>query len=93
AEALALRADVARLYAEMERARAQLALFKKSIIPQGRASLASATAGFQVGRVDFLTLLENQTTLYSYETAYFQLLTDFAQRLAELERVAGKEIL
>lgn len=93
ADELAVRAEVARLYAEMERARAQLALFKKSIIPQGRASLASATAGFSVGRVDFLTLLENQTTLYNYETAYHRLLTDFAQRLAETERVAGKEIL
>lgn len=88
-----VRAAVASAYADMERDRAQLALFVKSIIPQGRASLESATAGFQVGRNDFLTLLENQTTLYNYETAYYRLLTGFGQRLAELERTVGEEML
>ncbi len=65
----------------------------KSIIPQGRAALESATSSFQVGRVDFLTLLENQATLYNYETAYYRSLTTFAARLADLERIVGKEIL
>lgn len=88
-----LRAQVAAAYADLEQDRAQLALFAKSIIPQGRASLESATAGFQVGRNDFLTLLDNQTTLYNYETAYFRSLTGFAQGLAELERTVGKGIL
>ncbi|MFN2565145.1 MAG: TolC family protein, partial [Gemmatimonadaceae bacterium] len=57
-----VRAEVARLYSELERQRAQLALYVKAIIPQGRASLASAAASYQVGRVEFLTVLENQAT-------------------------------
>lgn len=89
----AIRADVARLDAELERQRAQLALYKASIIPQGRASLTSALASYQVGRVEFLTLLDNQSTLFTYETEYFRVLTDFAKTLAELERVVGQEIL
>lgn len=93
AKANALRASVAELYSELERDRAQLALYVKSIIPQGRAALTSTTASFQVGRADFLTLLENQATLYDYETAYFRGVTDFAKKLAELEQVVGKEIL
>jgi cobalt-zinc-cadmium efflux system outer membrane protein len=88
-----IRAAVASAYADLERDRAQLALYVKSIIPQGRAALESATASFQVGRVDFLTLLENQTTLYNYETAYYDALTRFTERLAELERTVGEEIL
>lgn len=88
-----LRADIAAGYAAMERDRAQLALFVKSIIPQGRAALESATSAFQVGRADFMTLLENQTTLYDYETAYFQALAGFATSLAELERTVGAEVL
>ena len=88
-----LRADVARLHAELERQRAQLALYVKAIIPQGRASLTSATASYQVGRVEFLTVLDNQATLFNYETEYFQTLTEFAATLAELERVVGKEII
>ena len=93
AKANAVRARVVDLYTEMERDRAQLALYVKSIIPQGRAALTSATTSFQVGKADFLMVLENQATLYDYETAYFRGLTDFARKLAELEQVVGKDIL
>ena len=88
-----IRASVARLHADLERQRAQLALYKGSIIPQGRASLTSAMASYQVGRVPFLTLLDSQATLFNYETEYFRVLTEFAKALAELERVVGTEIL
>lgn len=87
-----VRADVARLYSDLERQRAQLGLYIKAIIPQGRASLTSATASYQVGRVQFLTVLENQATLFNYETEYFRTLSDFATTLAELEQVVGQEI-
>ena len=88
-----LRAEIAERHAMLERDRAQLALFVKSAVPQARASLESATAAFQVGRTDFLALLENQTTLYNYETAYFRVLADFAKGVAELERMLGAEVL
>lgn len=88
-----LRAEVARLVSDLERQRAQLALYVKAIVPQGRAALASATASYQVGRVEFLTVLDNQATLFTYETEYFRGLTDFARTLAELERIIGEEVL
>lgn len=88
-----LRADVARVHAELERARAQLALVVQSIIPQGRAALQSATTAFQVDRADFLTVLDNETTLFKYEIAYHRALADFAKGVAELERMVGAEVL
>lgn len=88
-----LRAEVARLHAELERDRAQLALYVKAILPQGQAALTSATAGYQVGRADFLSLLDTQATLFNYETSYFRVLSDFAKTLAELERIVGEEII
>ena len=88
-----IRSAVAESYSDLERDRAQLALYVKSILPQGRGALESATAGFQVGRVDFLTLLENQATLFGYETEYYRGLSDFAAQLAALERTVGTEIL
>jgi outer membrane protein TolC len=89
----ALRADVAQVYAELERTRTQLALFVQSIIPQGRAALESATTAFQVDRADFLTVLDNETTLFNYEIAYHRALADFARSVAELERLVGAEVL
>lgn len=88
-----VRLEVARLYSELERDRTQLALYVGSIVPQARASLESATAGYQVGRVDLLALLDAQATLFNYETEYHRLLSDFAQRLAEMERVVGMEVI
>ncbi|MGH7466847.1 MAG: TolC family protein [Longimicrobiales bacterium] len=88
-----LRADIARAHADAERSRAQLALLARSIIPQGRAARESATVAFQVGRADFLTVAESQAMLYSYETAYFRALADFATSVAELEQLLGTEVL
>jgi cobalt-zinc-cadmium efflux system outer membrane protein len=86
-------ATVARLYSEIERNRTQLALYVRAIIPQGQASLASTTASYQVGKADLLTLLDSQTTLFSYETAYYRALADFGESVAQLEQVVGQEII
>lgn len=88
-----INASVARLVSELERERTQLALYVKAILPQGRAALTSATASYQVGKVEFLTVLDSQATLFNYETDYFRALSDFAKNVAELERVVGQEVL
>lgn len=88
-----LRARVAKLYADVDRERTQLALDVKAILPQGRAALASATASYQAGKGDLLSLLDSQSTLFTYETSYYRALSDFGETLAELEQVVGKEVL
>ena len=88
-----LRANITRLYSELERQRAQLAIYVKAMLPQARASLASSSASYQAGRSAFSTLLDSQAILFTYETEYFRQLTDFATTLAELERIAGREVL
>jgi outer membrane protein TolC len=93
AQLLELRAEVARLHTELERSRTQLGLYVTAIIPQGRLVLAASATDFQTGKGDLRALLENQSTLFTYETTYYRTLIDFAKRLAELEQVVGKEIL
>jgi len=88
-----LGARVAKLYADIERQRTQLALDVKSILPQGRAALAAATASYQTSKTDILTLLDSQSSLFTYEISYYRALSDFAETLAELEDVVGKEVL
>lgn len=88
-----IRAEVARLHNEAERQRTQLALSVKAILPQSRAALASATASYQVGRVDLLTVLDHQATVFTTETDYYRVLTDFATTVAQLERITGTELL
>ena len=88
-----LRMRVAKLYADAERSRTQLALDVKAILPQGHASLAAATARYQAGKTDLLTLLDSQSMLFAYETSYYRSLADFAEALAQLDAVVGKEVL
>ena len=88
-----IRAQLATTYSAAERERAQLALYVTAIIPQGRGALESARSAFQVGRADFLTVLDNQNTVFTYELEYFRTLSDFAKQIAELERLVGAEVL
>jgi len=88
-----LNAEIESLAAELHRARDQVVLLDDGILPQARAGLSSATSAYRVGRVDFLTLLDAQVTLYRHELDRHRLLTDFAQNLAALERAVGTEVL
>jgi outer membrane protein TolC len=70
-----------------------LALFQSGIIPQSSTALESALSGYEVGNVDFLTLLNNSITLLNYEMQYYQELTKHEQALAELEPLVGGELI
>ncbi|MGH7542872.1 MAG: TolC family protein [Gemmatimonadota bacterium] len=87
------RAEVAQRHASLVRTRDQLALLQDGILPQARASLESATAGYPVATVDFLTVIDSQATLFRHELEYHRLLTTFGTDLAALERAVGGEVL
>ena len=64
-------------------------LFKTGIIPQASQSLESAMIGYQTDKVDFLTLINNQITLFNYELDYYRVISDYNKDLASLEYVIG----
>jgi len=92
-EANQLRADVARLYGDLERDRAQLALLVKAVLPPARVAVDAELASFRNGRVDLATVLGAQVALFEYETTYNRTLTSFATTLAALEVMVGGEVL
>jgi len=67
-------------------------LIKEGVLPQARQSLESALAGYSVDKVDFLTLLNNQVTLFKWEVKYHRELTEYEKTLAEIENVVGKRL-
>lgn len=89
----ALDADIATELSDVERARTELALAKRAILPQAQATLASAMASYQVGRLDFAAVMDAQAGVFNTETAYYHSLTEFAKHLAELERTVGTGVL
>jgi len=76
-------------YAQMEKNRDLVALFKTGIIPQAQQSFEASLAAYQVGDVDFLNLLDSLLTLYRYEIDYHRVLADYQRSVAQLEAAAG----
>lgn len=68
-------------------------LYKEGIIPQANLSLNSAMAGYQVGDIDFLTLLNNLTTLFNFEIEYYRQLAQYHKAIARLEEITGVELM
>ncbi len=64
-------------------------LYENGIIPQATQSLNSAIAGYQTDKVDFLTLLNNEISLFNFELDYYRFLSDFSKEQAELEAATG----
>ena len=70
----------------------QAELFRSAILPQAQQSLESAMAGYQVDKVDFLTLLNNQVSLLQFEIEYYRHVIEREKELAELEATVGKRL-
>jgi cobalt-zinc-cadmium efflux system outer membrane protein len=77
------------LYAQAVSADRLVSLYETAIVPQAEVSLSSASAGYQVGKVDFLTLLNSFTVLNEYQLRSFEERTKFDKVLAQLEETAG----
>lgn len=68
-------------------------LYSEGIIPQATLALESSISSYEVGTVDFLTMLNNFITLLEYEINYYQELTNFQKALARLEELINKNII
>lgn len=69
-----------------------LTLYSKGVVPQSSLALESSMASYQVGTIDFLSLLANFTTLWSYETDYYRQLADYETAIARMESLTGVAI-
>jgi outer membrane protein TolC len=69
-----------------------LDLYSKGIIPQSTLSLESAISGYQVGEVDFLTLIDSSVALFNFELEYNKHLIEYQKALASLEEITGAEL-
>ena len=83
---------VADLLAQLERRRKLVELYRDGIIPQAQQALESATIGYRVNKVDFLTLLDSRVTLFNYERDYYDSLAEYQAKLALLEATVGTDL-
>ena len=69
-----------------------LKLFAQGVVPQSSLALESAMSAYQVGTVDFLTVLGNFSTLLNYETDYYRELANYQTALARMEALVGVDL-
>ncbi len=68
-----------------------LHLYETGIIPQARLSLESATANYQVGKVDFMTLLDSYSLLLKYQLMQEEELVNLHKTLSGIGEMTGEE--
>lgn len=66
-----------------------LKLYNEGVLPQTRISLQSALTAYQVGKIDFLTMLNNAIALLNYESEYERQLADHEKAIARIEQLTG----
>ncbi len=87
-----LRARVRGAHAELVRADAEGRLVETGLLPQAEQSLESSRSGYQVGRIDFLALLDSQVSLLRAELRHVRALADRRVAFAALEASAGEKL-
>ena len=70
-----------------------LKLFSQGVVPQSSLALESSMSAYQVGNVDFLTVIGNFTTVLNYETEYYRELANYQTALARMEALTGADLI
>jgi len=83
----------ARLRQQVEMAEQNLKsarLYKTAILPQARLTVEASLSAYRVNRVDFLTLLDSQMTVFNYEISLAAAIASYNKALAEIDLLTGK---
>jgi len=70
-----------------------LSLYKTTLLPQAQLTVDSAASAYEVGNIDFLSLVTNLTNLISLERQYYDEVARHEEALARLEPIVGKELV
>lgn len=94
---LAMRNDVTSMVTEdflkARAAESLIKLYKDKIIPQASLTVESSLASYQVDKTDFLALLADINTYFSYQMALYKELTGLWSSIARLEEYSARDIV
>jgi cobalt-zinc-cadmium efflux system outer membrane protein len=85
-----LRMRVLQQTAAVEQGMKSVALYDSAILPQARLAVEAAFAAYRVNRIEILSLLDSQMTVFDYELSRAQAQATFAKALAEIDFLTGK---
>ncbi len=89
---LATLARVKELYSMIKTAEHHVELYQVGIIPQARLTLQSATTNYQVGKTDFLGLLDSESLLLKYQLMEQEEMVNLNRNLSMMNELTGEEM-
>ncbi|WP_256207403.1 TolC family protein [Nitrosomonas marina] len=89
---LQLRALLTQAYESLISADTQINKLRNEILPGARETFRMASRGYELGRFNFLELLDAQRTLFQNQTLYLQALADYQRLINEIERLIAEPI-
>jgi outer membrane protein, heavy metal efflux system len=84
-------ARVKDLYSTIKTSEHHLHLYEAGIIPQARLALQSTTTNYQVGKTDFLTLIDSESLLLKYQLMQQEELVNWNKYLSMAGELTGEE--
>jgi outer membrane protein TolC len=79
-------------FAELERADREAVLLESGLVPQARQSLESSRSGYEVDKVDFLSLIDSQVRLLEAELSLVRAVADRREAFSALEAAMGETL-
>jgi outer membrane protein TolC len=84
--------EIRTAHSDLVGADAEVELLVTGLLPQARQSLESSRSGYEVARIDFLSLLDSELRLFEAELRLIQARATRRASLARLEATLGEEL-
>ena len=84
-----LNSELAQAHARHATARAEVQLLQQEVLPGAQSAYDAATKGFELGKFNFLDVLDAQRTLLQARSQYVKALSETHRAAAEIERIVG----
>jgi outer membrane protein TolC len=89
ARRLELSYELQQSWAAAQTAKQMLDLYDQAILPQAELARDSSQSAYEVGNVDFLTVLTSYTAIYSYQLDYHRQRADYEIAIAHIRGLTG----
>jgi outer membrane protein, heavy metal efflux system len=70
----------------------RIELIDNGLLPQAEQTLKAALSSYQVGKIDFINVIDAENTLYKIQTSIYRLKTNYLKEVASLEFLTGSKL-
>lgn len=79
--------------AKLKSLKSRIKLIENALLPQAQQTYASSLSDYQVGKVDFINVIDAQNKLFQVETNIYRLKTDYLKEVESLKFLTGTQDL